>query len=844
MPAKKIQKTSNTIPKKDLLTVSEASTLLHCHPNTLRRWEKVGLIHAVRLGNNGHRKFRYSEIQKTIKHNGSLNYKKNEQRIQDSYQKKDSNKDSNTELIELLPHLIWTSKTQGKCDFLNKQWEIYTGIERSKLTGYGWLKFIHPEDMTRLMGAWNHAFDTNSGFELDYRIRRFDGAWRWFKSKAEPIYNNKGKVVKWYGSNTDIQEVKKDEIIVKQSEMQLQTVFENLSEGVVVANADGQLLGWNPRALEIHGFKKLSDAQQQLPDFTKIFEIFEMDDTFIPLERWPLSRILKGERLHNWELKVKHIKEGWHRVFNYGGELVKNNYGKPHLAIVTIQDITKQKDIEHVLKQSEELHKTLVDASPDCIKLYNVDGTLLYINKAGLKYHCMSSLDEIKKWNYYSCIMPDDRNKLNEAFQKALGGEENTFELRHINTCSKREICMETMVPVKNEKNEVIYVYGVSRDITHQKKAEQALKNSEKRFRELSDSMPQLVWTAEPNGTVDYYNNKYLEYDGIEKVGNNYNWSLVLHPEDQQRTIDAWNQSIKTGNIYEITHRVKTKNGTYRWLLSRGIPIRDESGKIIKWYGTATDIHENKLLEQQKDDFLAVASHELKTPVTSIKAYEQVLRKSFIQKADGNSVELLDKMDGQINKLTALISDLLDVTKINAGKILFNEELFDFNSLIYEIVEEIQRTTAHTIVTKLTKSQMIYGDRDRTGQVIINLLTNAIKYSPAASKVIVSTKKKENKIVLSVQDFGVGIPEKVQSKLFERFFRVSSEIHSTFPGLGLGLFISKEIVQRQNGKIWVESEQGKGSIFSFSLPIIKNKKKQKKKIAARSGFSNDKAITV
>lgn len=241
------------------------------------------------------------------------------------------------------------------------------------------------------------------------------------------------------------------------------------------------------------------------------------------------------------------------------------------------------------------------------------------------------------------------------------------------------------------------------------------------------------------------------------------------------------------------------------------------------------DITERKHLEQQKDEFISIASHELKTPITSVKAYAQILGQRFRKIDDLKSTELVEKMDLQLDKLTNLIGDLLDVTKIEAGRIQFHETYFDFNELVVAIVEDIQRTTQkHNISKELQPLIKVYGDRDRLGQVITNFITNAIKYSPQADKIIVSTSTDKDKLTLSVQDFGLGLAKGDQSKVFERFYRVSGSDQNTYPGLGLGLYISSEIIKRHRGRIWVESKKNIGSTFCFSLPLVKHKQKTKK----------------
>jgi PAS domain S-box-containing protein len=233
---------------------------------------------------------------------------------------------------------------------------------------------------------------------------------------------------------------------------------------------------------------------------------------------------------------------------------------------------------------------------------------------------------------------------------------------------------------------------------------------------------------------------------------------------------------------------------------------------------------ERKELERQKDDFVGIVSHELKTPVTSVKAYGQVLQQRFKKAHDEKSALLLGKMDAQLDKLTTLIGDLLDITKIESGRLQFHEGFFDFNELIKEVVGNIQLTTdRHKIVLELDTTHRLYGDRERIGQVIINLLTNAIKYSPHSDKIIVKTVKEKKNVNVCVQDFGIGIPKEQQKRVFERFFRAGEQGKETYPGLGLGLFIAAEIIKRQNGEMWVESEEGKGSRFWFKLPLKKQK---------------------
>ena len=231
-----------------------------------------------------------------------------------------------------------------------------------------------------------------------------------------------------------------------------------------------------------------------------------------------------------------------------------------------------------------------------------------------------------------------------------------------------------------------------------------------------------------------------------------------------------------------------------------------------------------KKVERRKDECIGVASHELKTPVTSIKSYAQILLYKVKKMGNHQAVELLDKLDTQIDKLTNLISDLLDVTKIQAGRMQFNEDAFAFDELVAEIVEELQRTTEkHELHIEGRTGKIIRGDRERIGQVLTNLISNAIKYSPYSKDIIVKSSIEKNYVKLCVEDYGLGIAKEKQDQVFERFFRVSGPGKETYPGLGLGLYISSEIIKRLSGRIWVESIEGKGSTFCFILPLKQKK---------------------
>jgi signal transduction histidine kinase len=229
---------------------------------------------------------------------------------------------------------------------------------------------------------------------------------------------------------------------------------------------------------------------------------------------------------------------------------------------------------------------------------------------------------------------------------------------------------------------------------------------------------------------------------------------------------------------------------------------------------------EQQSLPSQREEFMAIASHELKTPVTSLKGYTQMLHARFTKAGDEGSAALLARMETQINKLISLIGELLDDTKLESGRLVWQQQPFDLDALVADTVEEMAHTTErHQIHIAGAVGTPALGDEERISQALTNLLSNAIKYSPQADMIRVTLQADADAATVGVQDFGMGIAHERQTHVFERFFRVSDPEHATFPGLGLGLYISAEIVKRHGGRMWVESSPGTGSTFFFTVPF-------------------------
>ena len=362
-------------------------------------------------------------------------------------------------------------------------------------------------------------------------------------------------------------------------------------------------------------------------------------------------------------------------------------------------------------------------------------------------------------------------------------------------------------------------------DITARKKSEEALRASEERFRIALDAAELAAWDWDIESDSISWNRQHYTLLGVEAKDNNLQtmdyFISFVHPEDKDTVKNKLEDALREGDMFEAEFRViRADNNSISWMHGLGRVVEHRKGQATRMTGVMHDITRQKILQEKKDEFVNIASHELKTPVTSIKAYAEILRDIFIEAGDPQSVSLIEKMGKQVDSLTTLIRDLLDTARITEGQLILNKDNFDLNDLIRNVAEMLQPTTSQqTIQLSLNTLPQVYGDREQIGRVIINLLSNAIKYAPGTDRIAIRSYTEHKQVIVCIQDFGMGLADDIKEKVFERFFRANDAVIDTFPGLGLGLYIASEIVKAHEGRIWVDSEKGKGTTFCFSLPV-------------------------
>ena len=476
---------------------------------------------------------------------------------------------------------------------------------------------------------------------------------------------------------------------------------------------------------------------------------------------------------------------------------------------IFVSDITKRKRSDNKIKENEKRFRLITENAKDLISITDKHGNYVYLNPSFEKT-LGYKIEKLLGTNLMNIVNSSDFSHLDdwrnmEDFQyrvKRIDGEwiwleSNRFKIKW--------------------QNRTFYV-GIGRDVTEKRIAREELQKLYSAVEQTLDG----IFITTLNGQILYVNpafEKITGYTEKEVLGKNPN---IINSGKHKKVFftKLW-KTINGGKTFRGMVINKKKNGELFYTDHTITPVKDELGNITYFVGIWKDITSHIEEEKRKDEFISIASHELKTPITTVKVFTQLLQKMFKDSGNKDVNKYLDRMGYQVDKLTNLVRDLLDVSRLQTGKLELRKEKFDIGKLIKEIAENFDATdNTHKIFIEGKPKKMVKADRDRIEQVIINLISNAIKYSPDADRVEIEIKSEKNDIIISVKDFGVGIAQEYLNKIFGRFYRVYDTRDKTFPGLGMGLYISYEIVERHRGKMWVESKKDEGSIFYFSLPYL------------------------
>jgi PAS domain S-box-containing protein len=535
-----------------------------------------------------------------------------------------------------------------------------------------------------------------------------------------------------------------------------------------------------------------------------------------------------GDSSYDIQYRILRYSDKKPRWIRAQGKLYFTANKQPERFIGTILDITEEKTQEQVLKDNIELFTTMADNVPVMIWMSGDDKFCDFFNKTWLEF-TGRTLEQESNEGWLQNVHSDDLQKCIDNYNKSFNSQTGFYtEYRLKRHDGKYRWIADNSVPRYDADGSFAGFISACMDIDEQQKFREKIIENELLLKTISSASPVGLWMTDTNGQTTFVNDTWIDWTGIpfeKQLG--AGWVERIIEKDKTDTRSKFGECLLKREKFSTEFRIIRKDSKIQWCLTEGSPYNDINGEFAGYAGSVTDITELKKLEERKDDFIKMASHELKTPITSIKGYVQLLLNIYEElneekfQASRTTVKSsLNTIAKQVSKLTRLVSELLDLTRIESGKLELRKTEFDLTDLVEETVQDVRQTTSkHAIIIHSDFEGTIYADKDRIAQVLLNLLINAIKYSPNADNVEVYVEGNKKTVIIKVKDHGIGIDKKDYPRIFERFYRVEGKSEQTYPGFGIGLFIAREIVQRHNGTIFVDSKKNRGSVFTVTLPL-------------------------
>jgi PAS domain S-box-containing protein len=522
---------------------------------------------------------------------------------------------------------------------------------------------------------------------------------------------------------------------------------------------------------------------------------------------------------------------------------------------VFFRDISERKQSEQTLLASERaarqaaeqaqserrLLDTLLDAIPVGIGMAGANGELVRVNRAnrrlwGEDLPAPRDLRAYEAWNGWwadGSARHGQRLAAHDwALARVMRGEEapgDVVEIEPFGAPGVRRTIVLSAAAVRDAAGNIVGGVVAQMDVTAREQAERGLRESEAKFRTIANAMPQMVFSALPDGAHDYFNQQWYEFTGAAEGSTaGEGWLALFHPEDQQPARQRWRHSLASGEPYEIEFRLRHHAGQYRWVLARALPIRDEAGAIRRWMGAATDIHDQKstqealrLADRRKDEFLAMLAHELRNPLAPISAGADLLR---LARVDAPRVRQISELiSRQVKHMTSLVDDLMDVSRVTRGLVTLNCGLLDARHIITDAVEQVRPlidASRHQLALHTPpESAFVLGDQKRLIQVITNILNNAAKYTPKGGSIVLRMEATAGEVVISVRDNGIGLSADMVGRVFELFTQAERSSDRAQGGLGIGLALVRSLVELHGGTVTASSGGlDQGSEFTIRLP--------------------------
>jgi PAS domain S-box-containing protein len=744
-------------------------------------------------------------------------------------------------LTEALPQLVWSNMPDGSMDYASVQVERYLGRPQSDLLAWGWLDVLHPDDRERTEQAWRAAVAGQSEYEIEHRLRRFDGTYRWFKTRGAAARDSAGRVYKWFGTCTDITTNKQLEEALRQANARLELALRSSDISIWECDMpDGRVE--NAHLTLFNVWESLGyDARTMPTDFSAACAFF-----FHPadLERVgrEIQELLAGDG-QEWKNEYRALaKDGSIRWILGRGTVLRDSDGKPVRFIGTCIDITALKRAEEALRERERQLDSLMGHLPGLAYRALADDhwTALFVSK-GIEDLTGYPAEEFtsRRLNYADIMLPEDRPATAEAVFTALR-ERTMYEVEHRIRHKDGSIrwIWARGHGVFTLDGSLGFIEGLNLDMTRQKQAEVAVRESEERFRGTFENAAVGIAHCDLQGHFLRVNERYCEIVGFsrEEILRKTFKDLTYH-EDLTGSLEKFVPLVKGKfSSYSEEKRVIHKDGSPVWINVSVSLQRDVVGEPLHTIAIIQDISERKRLAEElrrakeaaeaanraKDEFLANVSHEIRTPMNAILGMAELTL----------DTPLTDEQRGYLNIVLAsaegllgLINDLLDFSKIEAGRLEMEDADFSLRTVLNQTLRALA-LRAHKKGMELACQveqdvpDGLVGDGNRLRQVLLNLIGNAIKFTEAGEVIVrVRAPKTDQQSVVidfEIADTGIGIAPEKQQIIFQAFEQADSSTTRRYGGTGLGLTISSRLVEMMGGKITVESEFGRGSTFRFS----------------------------
>ncbi len=754
----------------------------------------------------------------------------------------------NRNLIDKSPGFICTHSLDGTLTMVNPSAAKALGYKPEEMVGKSLREFIDP-DVRNLFGNYLKAISDNKNFTGLMRVVCKDGDLRIWSFSNSLYEDGDNRYV--LGHAFDTTESKKAENALRQSEERMRVFVENTPAAVAMLDRDMRYVMASKRWVSEY------DLGDQNIIGRSHYEIFPN----ISQNRKDIhQRGIKGEIVKRDEDPFPH-ENGTTEWLRWEMHPWHNDQGEIGGVIFFMEDITERKRIQEELARSA----AIVESSQDGIISKDLNGIIKTWNRGAEKVFGYTADEIIGK--HISILFPTELIPEEAKFIKEIknGKYINQYETVRVRKDGSEIPVSLTLSPIKDEKGNITGISKIVRDITEQKEAEQTLRESESRVRNLLEYSPVGIVLTDKDGGVSFINERWSKMTGLTlDQARGEGWTNAVHTEDRERVFNEWMEKAPVEEETTYEFRFQRPDGNITEVITRAIKQYDANGEFAGHLATVADISQIKQLQtdlevardaalesaKMKSEFLANMSHEIRTPMNGVIGMTDMLLTTQLDKEQRENAEIIkSSADG----LLTIVNDILDFSKIEAGKLSF--EVIDFN-LIHTIESTVeifaeQARRKKIEIASLVESDIninLRGDPGRLRQILNNLIGNALKFTEKGEVIVRVSKESENaetcRLRFDISDTGIGIKDEAQGFLFQAFTQADGSMTRKFGGTGLGLAISRQLVEIMNGKISLESTFGKGSTFSFTAEFEKNENVKTNKIAELRDLKNMRVLVV